>query len=663
MTDISGLIRLERQGKLPEKAASLLLRAREKGLIKGNELTKAQPIEQPAQETPTFFGEPQPGPDTDIQVPGGVLPQADLSVLSRLPKPSLFQQIGGRGLVEDVGGTIGGFAGGALTKTPQGAVLGGGLGGAAATNILDLVTGQTSRKPGLLGVIEDLQKAGGAGTKQAAFEAAGPIVSNIAGGTVRGAGRLLGVRTPEARILAKEAIEAKIPLGAIDVSEKQFVKGSAKVLGVMPFVGGPLRKSKEGIATALAKKSEIILDELGPNVDLTELGVNTVKAAKRTNQAFKRLSTEFYKNFESLASTEDIIPTQGVRDSAQKLINEFIEDAPVLNNGKLLDIAKDHEIMNRLGDLTKLGDNINIKEFRSIQRQLNRLMSSETGIGFRQLKTVKGALEGSLNSINPETAGADVVSALKVANKFYANGIKTFETATAKKLNRVEKNLFGASVFKPGTAEAEELIRLMQRTRSPTAISNFRDLVGDDTFKQFRRDWFEQAFTRAEVRVPVGEQIINEISPVSLAKELGLRGTKVENSVMKALLDGSTVTPERIDRFLRLMEKSEAKFVPNPSTFLTRRIVLAGPKSLARLAGFTGGAAAGTAASAIPAIGPIKVGAFFLTGRQFAKMLSSPKALSAMQASFKNPPRSSQAWKAQALRIIDTMPEEFEETQ
>ena len=332
-----------------------------------------------------------------------------------------------------------------------------------------------------------------------------------------------------------------------------------------------------------------------------------------------------------------------------------------MNNGRKLDIAKDHEIMNRLRDLTELGENINIKEFRSIQRQLNRLMSSETGLGFKQLKTVKSSLEGSLNSISEEVAGKDVVSALKAANEFYSNGMKMFETATAKKLGRVEKNIFGSSVFKPGTAEAEEVVRLLQRTKSPTAIKHFRDLVDDKTFKEFRRDWFEQAFKRAEVKVPVGEMNINEISPVMLAKELGLRGTRVEEGVMRNLLEGSNVNPARLDRFLRLMEKSEAKFVPNPSTFLTRRIVLAGPKSLARLAGFGGGAAAGVGASAIPAIGPIKVGVFFLTGRQFAKALSSPKALNVLQSQYRNIPRNQQAWTSLALRLIDSMPEEFEE--
>ncbi|GMR03369.1 MAG: hypothetical protein BMS9Abin21_207 [Thermodesulfovibrionia bacterium] len=631
---INEILALEKQGKLPPEAVSALNEARDKGLIVGNELVaKKEPVSKPPVSSPP----------------------------EREPL-SLFQKLGGRSTAEDVGGTLGGIAGGLLglgggpAGAVGGALLGSGLGGAAANQIVSLLSGDQPNN-----LSESSLQALQAGTKQAAFELVPPALRAVGSGTAKIAGNLLGVNTPQAKKLAGEAVRTKIPLGALDVTDSSLTRGASKVFGVMPFVGGPIRKSKISIGEAITKKAEKILIELGPNVGLSKLSSNLQESAKATSKEFKEVAGDLYKKFETLASDSKIIDTKDISVAARETIEQFTKDAPILNNGKKLDLLKDNEIIERIAQLSDLPEKISVPEFRAIQKQLNSLLRSEKGLDFNAIANVKSSLESALKTV--DTSGLDnadeVISALNSANKFYSEGITKFQTATSKKLGRVDKNIFGSNFFKAGTVEADELINTLKNIKSPTALKNLREVIGEDVFSQFRRGWIEDSMRKSVKQSNVSGEIVNEIDPKSLANSLGFTGAKIDREVIEELFKGSNVSPERMDRFLRLMSKAEAKFVPDPSTFLTRRIILAGPGSVLKLLGL--GATAASASGAVVGIGPIKAGVLFLTGRQLSKALSSPKALSVLQAGIANPPQTADAAKALALRLITAMPEEFEE--
>ena len=186
---------------------------------------------------------------------------------------------------------------------------------------------------------------------------------------------------------------------------------------------------------------------------------------------------------------------------------------------------------------------------------------------------------------DPEAVtGATIAKAFNRANTFFEKGLPRFETAAAKKFRSVNKGVFKASFKEAGSQEKDQLFRKLFNMESPEAIQNLQQLVGQKTVLNGLKTTIDQAMEKA------GESLLADL-PGSKAlnnvkKALGI-GTKSGELTLKQALKGSNVDVGEIKNLFKLIEANDSVFNPVTSSFLQRRLTLAGP------AAFVGAGAAG----------------------------------------------------------------------
>ena len=75
---------------------------------------------------------------------------------------------------------------------------------------------------------------------------------------------------------------------------------------------------------------------------------------------------------------------------------------------------------------------------------------------------------------------AEVGKAFKAADQFFTNGMKRFETATAKKFGRVDKRMFSVGYEQPGSLEADQIYNAVIDSKSVLAVKNLRKVFGEE---------------------------------------------------------------------------------------------------------------------------------------------------------------------------------------
>ena len=130
---------------------------------------------------------------------------------------------------------------------------------------------------------------------------------------------------------------------------------------------------------------------------------------------------------------------------------------------------------------------------------------------------------------------------------------------------------------------------------------------------------------------------------------LGPGPSKTNRQTLEALLEGSNVSVDRLDGFLKVVGKIQSSPTGDPATFLTRRIILGG--------GLVAGAAIGTQfADPGSILAPISLGTFIVSGRALSRLLSSPKGLALLREGFE-PNLTTQQFLAFAQRFTRAFPD------
>ena len=597
-----------------------------------------------------------------------------------------------------VGGTVGAALG--LPAGPAGAAALGVLGvagGDALFNIIEsakaVFAGQEAAPLTIEGVKKAFEKPLAAATTEAGFTTA----LGAAGIPLRAAkpfiGRALKVTTEQARELMRNAKQLDIPLGAINVTPREAIKGFSRVLGVFPFVGTPLRESFASQTAAIDRSLDKILNEVAPSASVSEIGIDLTKFATKKFKAFRRLSGSLYDDFLKKAedaSVPDIFPTTNLNQAAnniietqktgliptqqaveaaelatakQKSVREFlappsITQAPIPEvTPPLRPLAGESDILvNFINKATQLPERLTALQIRSLQRSLQAIMSKAAADGFDVSRGIqlKKALELDFNNpqidlLNPQE-GQELIGSLTRANKFFAENIKRFETATAKKFGRIDKNIFKPKFTQAGARETDEAFSAVFNAKSPEALNNLRDVVGSKVFKRAARKHLDNSVSKA-ITETVGEggEAIRIFDPVRLEKQLGLN-TPDGRKMLETILQGTGVTLKQLDDFNRVVQAVGSVEIPDVSKFLQRRITLGGAAAITGLGGFAAGG------------GGIltKLGLLALT-RSTARLLSSPQALKDMQAII-SPTVTTQVKRATILRLLRSFPEGEEKT-
>ena len=416
-------------------------------------------------------------------------PQQEFGTLRENFTPTLTQQTGlERSAFEAAGATAGGVI--AAPAGPAtalgGAALGAGAGSAAfdaADTAARMLEGSAPRnedildpsKRALQATKDELLFTGGAMTLIPLVRVLKPLIGVKPDESI--VGKVLGVTTPEAKRIADLAHTQNIPLGAIQTTERKTVKGFSRVLGIFPFVGTPIKESNKAVGRAIGDRFDDVLNTLAPNATAAELGVDLTKAAKTKFGKFRTVSGSLYERFFNLAdnaSVKEIIPTKEIRVAANKIAEDAASGSITLGTGKTLGTPVDEKITEFLGQIADLPERLTVRQARELQRTLGEVASemAKDGRDLGRVVKVKKALEVDLNSplvdqLAPEE-GKRIVDSLATANSFYAENIKKFQTPTARRFERIDKNIFKSGPFKAGTTNEDEAVSYTHLTLPTT---------------------------------------------------------------------------------------------------------------------------------------------------------------------------------------------------
>jgi len=573
------------------------------------------------QETPEPTGAPEPVPvgvsnevETQLDSPapqGWAVYSPKEPMLNRRRIQEGFaspetREAMGRNTAIATGATIGGAIG-----TPLGpaGMVGGSVLGAAAGEAL---VGGVKRQPPMKTARKALAEAETELLFTGGIAALRPFMD-----VMKGARRaMLGVGQKEMAMF-KEGQKFGVELSPTDVSRSSIVRNVVKVVGRFPFLGTPAQKQAAIKAEQVFQGKDRLLVTLGPAQNLADVGVDLNKAARNSFKGFRDEARVLYENARQIADDAgEVIPTENIKKLAG-VITENFESARPGRAGKKSQVVEFAE------SLAEIPDNLNGTQYQAMADDLDVAMTQakKDGFAIKQGMNLKYAAELDLRS----SPHQEFVEAINKADDYFARGVVTFDTPTAKRFNRVRKGGFQVGISKPGTLNEDELFKAAFNTKSPKAMLDLRKLVGKTTFDDAVRNHIEDAFSAAQVT-------INEVptfNPDILIKKLGLLDQHApQYKALQTALKGTELSPKDFVDFADVARKALSAEAPEVSTFLARRAVFTGAKGglstlLPGLA--VGGGAFATGAGTI--ISPIMAVMATLVTRQGIKVLSDPRTL------------------------------------
>lgn len=561
---------------------------------------------------------PQRGPTSVEEITGGFVNRPAMEAVGGITGSLL------------AGGTALPTGPGALAAAAAGGALGAGAGSAAFDNTNDFLRA--------LGVLETppdatqgFERAGEiavnaarAGVSDAAFAMGG--VTALTGAQMAAKpllGKILGLRTPEAQRIINMAEAQGIGVGASTVApgvRGRVIRGLSTIIGVFPWMGtvrGGIADQLKNVNTRLLT----LLDNYGPTSILqSQLGINMIEAAKGARREFVQVSSELYNHARSLSAAlgdPKIIPSFDIKRVGQEFAERQAAGALLNEAGEPLERATADKLGDFLTGLSTMEDSISFAQFDSLSNQLRDLVGSLSKEGFdvSRVAQIRSAMEEAARSLdirNP--AIAEIAEAFGAADEFFSKHIAEFQTPTAQRFGRVDRNIMRAGFEVPGSISADEAADIVLNLRSPQAVRDLRTLVGNDIMDQSARGYLESAF-EASIRDGVPDAQL-------LKNNLGLGGPRrVSDEALKEFIG-----PDTFENLVKITDVlDEIPALPNASKFILRRTVLGGARSF-----FTGAFLFGGGGSILGSAGATKVLAFAYLARRAGALLNDPAQLQAM---------------------------------
>ena len=562
-----------------------------------------------------------------------------------------LEYIGGRPTFEATGAIFGGAIG--SPATPAGMVAGGTLGAAGMGQLYDVVQGYLTDDPSNMKT--QFSKAKTDLSREAVLQSFFTKLPGL-GKSIKG---MFVSKDPQAKQLYDAAKRMNYPLSFSDTGNR-VAKGYGRVIGIFPYVGSPIKKQLETKAKLLNKYADDTLNSFAPNITLTNLGVDMVEASKSTYGNFRRISNFFYDDFYKTAGTikAPIVPTKNFQNDLKRYVN-LVDEGVLQVNKKNINSPQKDSIYNYAKSLLKIDPTININQYKSLIKdmQVFAKQSSKEGYDLKVITGFKGALEKDLSLLgnqkyldsfkkvlNPNQMKA-IRDKLLFANKVYINGLensiitssmrkeaaksgvkltetvgkKTFQSPTAKKFERVDKNIFSAGFDKPGSINADQIGEMLLKNRAnltPQVLTDLESLVGKKAYKKFTRSFFEKSYQGSLVSSKEGSINGLVFDPSKFERALGLNTTQ-GREILEKMLQGSKLNIQKIDDFFAIAKNHVGLNIPDVSSFVARRATLGGVRSLV---------GTGTMGLSVMTNPVASLGAIYIS-RRGSSFLSNPKQL------------------------------------
>ena len=673
---VEGLGNVEIQGEVPTKEE-------QQAIIEALDTSSTDIENQLLDEIPDSTDTPSLSSE-DIGATETVIPEIIDPNLSKVGKPEAkgLEKIGIDRPTLEAAGAIFGSVPGAAFGLP-GVVAGGTLGAAGMGQLHDVIQSTITDEPTNFGT--QVERAKKDFQREALLQS---FFAKIPG--MWTAMRRFSYGKPEKK-LYESAKRIGYPLSLND-DGNIIAKGYGRVIGVFPIAGGPVKTAASKKAIFLNKTADDTLNTFGPNVTLTKLGIDMSKASQVTYGNFRRVSSffydDFYKAVDKIGNTP-VISTGNYKAALERYVKG-------IDSGKITGVKspqKDAIYKYAKQTTKKIPNYINATQYKSLVEDIKYYtkLAKKEPFNIKVLTGLKSSLETDLRLLNKQSYRdnllknvyplskskkknldpnilSDIATRLKFADKVYATGIENsiikslikkgtikkgadivpipgkriFQEPTAGIFKKVDKNIFGTGFKVPGSLNADELGEaLLKRNASPQFLDDLRTLVGEKQFTNFVRSKFQTGFNSSLITGPKKGQLI--FDPYTFEKKLGMN-TESGRKIMEIFLKDSKLTIQQLDDFFNVAKNHAGLKVPDVSSFVARRAVLGGTKSLA------GGALMTVGVTQNPVAGATLI----YLARRTSKILSDPKVLKDVMTVL-DPMSPNSQTKVAVLKLIDGM--------
>tara|TARA_R100001594_G_scaffold20358_2_gene39303 strand:- start:2028 stop:4226 length:2199 start_codon:yes stop_codon:yes gene_type:complete len=412
----------------------------------------------------------------------------------------------------------------------------------------------------------------------------------------------------------RQAASQGVKIGIPEASRWVLVRESANILGRFPIIGTAFKDAQKMRASDVFREADSLFATYGPLVDVAQQSKNLVKMGTKQFKKFRGEVNAMYGIAKDMAKRNNAkFDTSGIIETARQIKKDLVSgqfdrygrktvtepDAAIASlpsvkspafKGKtksVLDLKKSDEAMEPVTkafndlttDLTKMKRVQNMDQLAEVAKRLNKIIELGKRAGVNKDMPEVLALKKSIENAMRTTGDAKVGQAFKAADDYFSNGMKKFETATAKKFGQVDRKVFDAGFAVPGSKEADQLYNTLISETSPEVIKNLRSLLGPQKalplFKAAARQRLDDAW-----KAGMSNLEKKGFNKEAFLKQLGILDPKSANAAATNELFSKGVGDiSQIRAFADLAETALQQGVPDISTFVSRRAMIGGRKS------------------------------------------------------------------------------------
>ena len=488
---------------------------------------------------------------------------------------------------------------------------------------------------------------------------------DMAGNAVKGFGKIIGVFPLVGSIMKDRQLRALVGTSkAIQTqsgligSAEDFYRAQYKLLTKDEKVTFNKELKEYGFNNLdEAIEAQIRLEAYAPIQHMTDVGMFMHKSAQDRYNRFSYVNNLLYESFENTAKKikQPFIGTSHTKEIG-RMLKERIDQYKI----QLDDYSTYNPQMNEMENfivnvLGRLPDYVDPLQMRGLQKEINKIYGNMRGefganfVGADILAQARKAITTDLNNFAgwkqglsaEDKATAEVAKrALLRANSVFARMSPIYQSQAAKKFKLIDENMFSPGPELPGWNYSDELYNIvMSKKITPQAITQVKELIGQEAFDSVTRTWLNEGFKNSLRRNNPIDLMVDApsargtrpkrimvtdyaVDPDLLLRNIGFDEPGFEAMISAAGLNGKIVK-ENIKQLAEIARKIEGQDIGNPFALVKRRIALGGVRTGFKT--FSFGAAAGVGGGAA-VFGPAPVIAGLLA-RYTADFLSSPNVL------------------------------------
>lgn len=462
---------------------------------------------------------------------------------------------------------------------------------------------------------------------------------------IRGAGRaLVGLRGGGRKALIEFAAKNGVNLLPVQIGKREVPRGFVSVLGKFPFVAKPIRQAIEKSDAELKAAFEALPANIAPIATVSDLSrqifMDAKDTVKRVNDTFKARYEDVYKQADHAGVT--VLPHETVA-RVQNVLSEIARETPATPAVKNQRRAKPTAIMqdvqrflaNEIAPIFKKQKSGNIvvapQSFRQMDTVLAKIDEKIAQLAKREgllaeeavdrLQRVRNAASLDLYTNAQGQFGKDVAQDLRAIDRQFTKAMADLVTVTAKKFGTVRRG--GLSHLSlsdvPTWQSMDNLTDVLLKSGNVSELDELQKLVDPGTFRKLAaysvHRQVEAAYTNGGKHLDLQE----------LSSRLGIDKPKsAKFQYMKKMLEMTGGNMEDVQKLVEVGEAIGQIDAPNAATFVMRRGVIGGARSIVRtvVPAAGAGAVAGGAGLTNALIG----GLLFIGGsRMVGKIVTDPR--------------------------------------